>query len=147
MENSFFVQWKAQILKQDLWECLWSCRSLAQGHWSCRTIHWNSFLYSFTYEKTWVAVHFTRWWLLFLSICWQKRCEFDVKIFSVFLKMQTKFLFFFLHKILNSTDLSSKLSLTYGGNVKACECYFYQVFIFSPNDGPSETMKNVFYFI
>ena len=59
------MQWKAQILKQDLWECLWSCRSLAQGHWSCRTIHWNSFLYSFTYEKTWVAVHFTRWWLLF----------------------------------------------------------------------------------
>ena len=62
---------------------------------SCRTIHWNTFLYSFTYEKTWVAVHFTRWWLLFLSICWQKCCEFDVKIFSVFLKMQTKFLFFF----------------------------------------------------
>ena len=67
-----------------------------------------------------------------------------------FLGMQTKFLFFSCIRFSswkNSTNLSSKLSLTYGGNVKACECYFYQVFIFSSNDSPSETMKNVFYFI
>ena len=30
---------------------------------------------------------------------------------------------------------------------KACVCYFYQIFIFSPNDSPSKTMKNAFYFI
>ena len=30
---------------------------------------------------------------------------------------------------------------------KACVCYFHQIFIFSPNDSPSKTMKNAFYFI
>ena len=29
---------------------------------------------------------------------------------------------------------------------KACFRYFYQIFIFSPNDSPSKTMKNVFLF-
>ena len=32
-------------------------------------------------------------------------------------------------------------------NFKACVCYFYQFFTFSPNDSPSKTMKNTFYFI
>ena len=31
--------------------------------------------------------------------------------------------------------------------LKACVRYFYQIFIFSPNDSPSKTMKNAFYFI
>ena len=31
--------------------------------------------------------------------------------------------------------------------VKACVRYFHQIFIFSPNDSPSKTMKNAFYFI
>ena len=31
--------------------------------------------------------------------------------------------------------------------LKACVRYFYQTFIFSPNDSPSKTMKNAFYFI
>ena len=31
--------------------------------------------------------------------------------------------------------------------LKACVRYFYQIFIFSPNDNPSKTMKNAFYFI
>ena len=31
--------------------------------------------------------------------------------------------------------------------LKACVCYFHQIFIFSPNDSPSKTMKNAFYFI
>ena len=31
--------------------------------------------------------------------------------------------------------------------IKACVHYFYQIFIFSPNDSPSKTMKNAFYFI
>ena len=30
---------------------------------------------------------------------------------------------------------------------KACVCYFHQIFIFSPNDSPSKTMKNAFYVI
>ena len=31
--------------------------------------------------------------------------------------------------------------------VKACVCYFHQIFIYSLNDSPSKTMKNTFYFI
>ena len=30
---------------------------------------------------------------------------------------------------------------------KACARYFHQIFIFSPNNSPSKTMKNAFYFI
>ena len=33
------------------------------------------------------------------------------------------------------------------GPVKACVCCSHQIFIFSPNDSPSKTMKNAFYFI
>ena len=32
-------------------------------------------------------------------------------------------------------------------HIKACVRYFYQIFIYSPNDSPSKTMKNAFYFI
>ena len=35
----------------------------------------------------------------------------------------------------------------FGSILKACVSYFYQIFIFSPNDSPSKTIKNVFYFI
>ena len=31
--------------------------------------------------------------------------------------------------------------------VKACACYFLSNFYFSLNDSPSETMKNIFYFV
>ena len=31
--------------------------------------------------------------------------------------------------------------------LKACVRYFYQIFIFSPNDSPSKNMKDFFYFI
>ena len=31
--------------------------------------------------------------------------------------------------------------------LKLLSTIFYQIFIFSPNDSPSKTMKNVFYFI
>ena len=44
-------------LKKDLWGCCWSCRSLALGHWSCTPVQWNSYFYSYTYEKTYLAVH------------------------------------------------------------------------------------------
>ena len=33
------------------------------------------------------------------------------------------------------------------GEFKACVRYFHQIFIFSPNDSSSKTMKNTFYFI
>ena len=42
----------------------------------------------------------------------------------------------------NDVNFNAQLSL-----LKACVCYFYQIFIFSPNDSPSKTMKNAFYFI
>ena len=35
----------------------------------------------------------------------------------------------------------------FGVLLKACVRYFHQIFIFSPNDSPSKTMKNAFYFI
>ena len=31
--------------------------------------------------------------------------------------------------------------------LKACVCYFHHIFLFSPSDSPSKTMKNAFYFI
>ena len=33
------------------------------------------------------------------------------------------------------------------GNLKLVSAISYQIFILSPNDSPSKTMKNVFYFI
>ena len=43
-------------------------------------------------------------------------------------------------------------AITGGNHSKPCllklaSAIFYQIFIFSPNDNPSKTMKNVFYFI
>ena len=35
----------------------------------------------------------------------------------------------------------------YNYNVKACVRYFLRNFYFPPNDSPSKTMKDVFYFI
>ena len=32
-------------------------------------------------------------------------------------------------------------------NLKSVSAIFYKIFTFSPNDSPSKTMKNVFYFI
>ena len=32
-------------------------------------------------------------------------------------------------------------------DLKLVSAVFYQIFIFSPSDSPSKTMKNVFYFI
>ena len=40
-----------------------------------------------------------------------------------------------------------KATLGCNGLIKACVLDFFQIFIFSPNDSPSKTMKNVFYFI
>ena len=45
------------------------------------------------------------------------------------------------------TSLIKKLKRYFKENVKACIRYFYQIFIFSRNDSPSNTMKNAFYFI
>ena len=42
-------------------------------------------------------------------------------------------------------DIGSSFAIKF--NVKACVHYFYQIFIFSPNDSFSKTMKNAFYFI
>ena len=45
-----------------------------------------------------------------------------------------------LIKILNNKKMGTK-------NLKLLLAIFYQIFIFSPNDSPLKTMKNVFYFI
>ena len=55
----------------------------------------------------------------------------------------------------NSTNPTTKCSLTFKNikvfkirkdYLKLVSAIFYQIFIFSPNDSPSETMKNAFYF-
>ena len=46
----------------------------------------------------------------------------------------------------NSFDQSSPGARLTLDDFKACVLYFYQIFIFSPNDSPLETMRNVFYF-
>ena len=51
---------------------------LAQEHWSCTTTYWNSYFYSCTYEKIYLAFHIT----MFLKIFWQKGYELNAKIFS-----------------------------------------------------------------
>ena len=42
----------------------------------------------------------------------------------------------------NLPVMSSNLS----SNFKACDRYFYQILIYSPNDSPSKTMKKLFLF-
>ena len=45
-------------------------------------------------------------------------------------------------------EVSTKLpEMYFFGKFKACVCYFLTNFYFWPNDSPSETMKDVFYFI
>ena len=46
-------------LKLDLREHLRSCRPLAKGHWSRTPIHWNSYFYTYTCEKTCLTVYFS----------------------------------------------------------------------------------------
>ena len=45
---------------------------------------------------------------------------------------------FIYNKLLENTDL---------GLLKLVSIIFYEIIIFSPNDSPSKTIKNVFYFI
>ena len=43
-----FMDFKLQIIR------------LAQGHWSCTPTPQNSYFYSYTYEKTYLAVYFSK---------------------------------------------------------------------------------------
>ena len=51
------------------------------------------------------------------------------------------------HEILDSNRNWSQLAFLEAYYIKACVCYFYQIFIFFPNDSSSKIMKNAFYFI
>ena len=44
-------------------------------------------------------------------------------------------------------DIDCYLTKNTVANIKACVRYFFKIFCFSPNDSPSKTMKNIFYFI
>ena len=44
-------------------------------------------------------------------------------------------------------DGAHDYSRHWNSGLKLVSANFYQIFIFSPNDSPSKTMKNVFYFI
>ena len=46
--RTYFLNIKLQIIR------------LAQGHWNCTTTHRNSYFYSYTNEKTFLAVHFPK---------------------------------------------------------------------------------------
>ena len=45
------------------------------------------------------------------------------------------------------TDRSGELYHNFFFILKLVSAIFYEIFIFSPNDSPSKTIKNVFYFI
>ena len=47
-KRTSFLNFKAQILR------------LARKHWSCTSSHQDSYFYSYTYEKTYLAVHFIK---------------------------------------------------------------------------------------
>ena len=60
--------------------------------------------------KKHLAVHFAKGY--FLPVYWQKSSEFNAKVLPACWRYKLVFYFFPLHKIKNSIDLSSKLSLT-----------------------------------
>ena len=64
-------------------------------------------------------------------------------------KLKRPYLFRFYFILLGSVSYILQLSFKFlkKSLFKACVRYFYQIFIFSPNDSPSKTMKNAFYFI
>ena len=75
----------------------------------------------------------------------------DYIVISKLVKTKTNFnyLIGYLNKVVRPLVLilpkMSGYSRTF--KVNACVHYFYQIFIFSPNDSSSKTMKNAFYFI
>ena len=56
----------------------------------------------------------------------------------------SEFVFRVSKRVMNAIFADKK---TLNAFLKACVCYFHQIFIFSPNDSHSKTMKNAFYFI
>ena len=51
-----------------------------------------------------------------------------------------------VHYITMNNDLIG-VCINHATELKTGVHYFYQIFIYSPNDSPSKTMKNAFYFI
>ena len=41
-------------------------------------------------------------------------------------------------------DIDCYLPKNTVANIKACVCYFFKIFYFSPNESPSKTMKTCF---
>ena len=56
--------------------------------------------------------------------------------------MWTEKLFFSIYDIMNH-----KIAIRNYYPLKLVSAIFYQIFIFSPNDSPSKSMKNIFYLI
>ena len=67
---------------------------------------------------------------------------------SLYMKFGQFMLFYKRKKLCKNCNLttSSTTSLCLQ-RIKACVHYFHQICIFSPNDSPSKTRKNAFYFI
>ena len=70
---------------------------------------------------------------------WMGSLHKNIKLMLEFLKSTFLVLHFFCYTFIN--DHPDDVIF------KACVCYFLSNFYFSPNHNPSETMKNVFYFI
>ena len=114
---------------------------LAQRHWSCMPTHKISYFYPCTYEKTYLAVHFTKG--CFLSICWQESQLAMLLVLSAkvsitcLLEIQARFLFFPLHKIIMSK--SNRLFILY--TISYTQCYnvnhINKVFTFLPTHLPA----------
>ena len=93
-------------------------------------------------------------------VCSKNKCKFSLK-FLKYSGIQEKYekglqhfiafmnLFFSFGKglLFSLVRHYSNVKCVTSQNLKLVSAIFYQIFIFSPNDSPSKTMKNVFYFI
>ena len=70
-----------------------------------------------------------------------------VRISNVPVKRRKYWLTTALATIMNENNFSYTNNLDVAHRLKLVSAIFYEIFIFSPNDSPSKTMENVFYFI
>ena len=79
---------------------------------------------------------------------WKKTCICLQMIYMLYRYLICWFIFcIFLVAGCQKSKLIYFLMISGGTELKACVRYFYQFFIFSPNDSPLKSMKSVFYFI
>ena len=87
-------------------------------------------------EKVFVLV-------IVLDFVWTLHVQFCLVFKNRMYFLQKNFFFF----VINIIEYKKKSLRLFADTLKLVSVIFYQIFIFSPNDSPLKTMKNVFYFI